>query len=51
VADAYLFTVLSWTPHLGMDLGQWPALKAFVERMGARPAVREALKAEGLIKG
>jgi len=50
VADAYLFTVANWTNFLKMDLGQWPNLKAFVERVAARPKVQEALKAEGLVK-
>jgi glutathione S-transferase len=48
VADAYLFTVLSWSPHLGFDLSPWPALKNYMERVAARPAVQAALKAEGL---
>jgi glutathione S-transferase len=50
VADAYLFTVLNWTRFLKIDLGQWPALKDYQARVAARPAVREALKAEGLAK-
>lgn len=48
VADAYLFTVLSWTPHLKIDLSPWPSLTSFIERIGARPAVQAALRAEGL---
>ena len=48
VADAYLYVVLSWTGHLGIDLAQWPALKAHNERVGARPSVVAASKAEGL---
>jgi glutathione S-transferase len=48
VADAYLFTVLRWTSRIEMDLAKWPNLKAYVERVGARPKVQEALKAEGL---
>jgi len=47
VADAYLFTVLTWSPARGVDLAQWPALKAYYERIAARPAVKEALRAEG----
>ncbi|KAF1052507.1 MAG: Glutathione S-transferase GST-6.0 [Stenotrophomonas maltophilia] len=47
VSDAYLFTVLGWTAHLGIDLAQWPALQAFVARVEARPAVQAALQAEG----
>jgi len=48
VADAYLFTVLRWAPGSGVELTPWPALTAYVERVGARPKVREALQAEGL---
>jgi glutathione S-transferase len=50
VADAYLFTVLGWTRHVGIDLGKWPLLAAYSSRIGARPKVHEALKAEGLVK-
>jgi glutathione S-transferase len=46
VADGYLYTVLTWTPRVGMDLAKWPNLKAFFDRVGARPAVQEALAAE-----
>ncbi len=49
VADAYLFTVLSWAAHLGVDLGRWHALTAYMARIGHRPKVQEALQAEGLI--
>lgn len=48
VADGYLFTVLRWAPHLKVDLSPWPALGAFVQRVGQRPAVQAALRAEGL---
>ncbi|HLS84838.1 MAG TPA: glutathione transferase GstA [Burkholderiales bacterium] len=50
VADAYLFVVLSWTQPMQMDLSKWPNIRAYLERVRARPAVQEALKAEGLIK-
>jgi glutathione S-transferase len=50
VADGYLFTVLSWTGHAGIDLAKWPALKAYCERISSRPAVAATLKAEGLIQ-
>ncbi len=46
VADAYLFTVLGWAPHFGIDLSSWPALAAYRERVAARPAVQAALSAE-----
>jgi glutathione S-transferase len=50
VADAYLFTVLSWGAHVNFDIARWPSLKRHVERVGKRPHVIEALKAEGLLK-
>lgn len=50
VADAYLFTVLSWARYVKFDLAPWPAVVSYLERIAARPAVREALVAEGLIK-
>jgi glutathione S-transferase len=50
VADAYLFTVLTWTKPMQIDLGKWPNIAAFVARVSARPKVKEAMKAEGLIK-
>ena len=50
VADAYLFTVANWGQFVGVDIGQWPTVKAFHARVAARPQVQEALKAEGLLK-
>ncbi len=49
VADAYLFVVLSWAPHVGLDLQPWPALLAYQDRVRQRPAVQEALREEGLM--
>lgn len=48
VADGYLFTVLSWAKHMNIDMAKWPVLKAYLDRVAARPAVGAALKAEGL---
>jgi glutathione S-transferase len=48
VADAYLFTVLGWGVHVGVDIG--PKLKGYVDRVRERPKVIEAMTAEGLIK-
>ena len=48
VADAYLFTVASWSRLVNVDLSAFDALRAYLERVGARPAVREAMQAEGL---
>ncbi|HXA46548.1 MAG TPA: glutathione transferase GstA [Burkholderiaceae bacterium] len=50
VADAYLFTVLSWSRHVKFDLSPWPAVVSYLERIAARPAVHAALVAEGLVK-
>nr|WP_311196702.1 glutathione binding-like protein [Pseudomonas brassicacearum] len=46
IADAYLFTVLRWTSLFDIDLKQWPPLERFQSKIGARPAVSEALAAE-----
>jgi len=48
VADAYLFTVVSWSKLVNVDLSDFPAVRAHLERVGARPAVRQAMQAEGL---
>jgi glutathione S-transferase len=50
VADAYLFTVLGWGRYVNVDLGQWPQLQRYVERVGGRAHVIEALESEGLLK-
>ena len=50
VADAYAFTVLSWTKPLQFDLSRWPNVTAYLARVGARPKVQEALRTEGLLK-
>jgi glutathione S-transferase len=50
VADAYLFTILSWSKHMNIDLAKWPALAQYMERVGARPAVKATLEAESKAK-
>lgn len=50
IADAYLFTVLNWTGRLQVDLSKWPNIQAFKARIAERPAVKKAMKAEGLGK-
>ena len=49
-ADAYLFTVTNWAGFVKMDLSAFPNLRAFQQRVAARPAVQAAMKAEGLVK-
>ena len=48
VADGYLYTVTRWAVALKLDISGFDSLKAFMARMSARPAVQQALKAEGL---
>lgn len=49
VADAFAFVILSWSSAIGVELGRWPMVAAFVERVGARESVRCARQAEGLV--
>lgn len=48
VADAYLFTVLSWLRIVRIDPAAWPALQAYLTGVSEAPSVRAALRAEGL---
>ena len=50
VPDAYLFVMTNWAQRVDIPLDQFPNLKAFRERVAARPKVKEAMKAEGLIQ-
>jgi glutathione S-transferase len=50
IADAYLFTALNWPQFFQIDTGKWPAIQAYRARVAARPAVKKAMKAEGLAK-
>jgi len=45
---AYLFTIINWYGFAKVDLSAFPKVKDFMRRIGARPAVLEALRAEGL---
>jgi glutathione S-transferase len=45
-ADAYLYTILSWAPRVGIDLGRWPNITAYVARVKERPSVFDAHGAE-----
>ncbi len=50
VADAYFFTVTRWAQPMKIDLSAMRNVQAHQERVAARPAVQEAMRAEGLIK-
>lgn len=49
VADAYLFTIFSWTPYVGLRQEKWPNLIAHTKRVMERPAVRRTMAAEELL--
>jgi len=48
-ADAYLFVVLGWTKYVGMDISSLSHVQRFVAMVSQRPAVRDAMQAEGLL--
>ncbi len=50
VADAYLFVVTRWTARLGPDLSSFKSLNPFQERVAERPAVRQAMREQGLLE-
>jgi glutathione S-transferase len=47
VADAYLVTVINWTMATPpVELAKWPAVKAYYERLRARPSIAKAIAEE-----
>ncbi|AWM08404.1 glutathione S-transferase family protein [Bradyrhizobium symbiodeficiens] len=46
VADAHLTWALLLLRPAGVDIAQWPSLSAYLARMQARPAVRQAVATE-----
>ena len=50
VADGYLFTVTNWATYVGLDISDLKNLAAYRARVAARPAVKEAMQAEGMNK-
>ena len=50
IADAYLYTLLTWTTPLKIDISAWPVLIDYMRRIESRPKVQEARAAEGLPK-
>lgn len=48
-ADAYLFVVLGWARFVGLDIADLSHVQAFMARVAERPAVRDAMRAEGLL--
>jgi glutathione S-transferase len=50
VADFYLFNVVSWSKYLKLDLSKYSSLNEFMKRIQDRPATKEAMIAEGILK-
>lgn len=50
IADAYLFTVMSWAKIKEVDYSQHTNLVNYMTRVASRPAVQKAMREEGLIK-
>lgn len=48
VADAYLWTIVGWSRHIGFELAPFPEVQRFMAAVAARPAVRKTLREEGL---
>ena len=46
VADAYLFTVLTWCPFVGVSLDDLPALASYKDKIADRDSVKKALADE-----
>ena len=47
-ADAYLWTILGWAGHVGIDLSPFANLQRYLGTVAARPAVQKTLREEGL---
>ncbi|HWT98542.1 MAG TPA: glutathione transferase GstA [Terriglobales bacterium] len=50
LVDAYCFTVANWSSYLKIDLAAYPSLQRYLADIAARPAVRRAMGAEGLLQ-
>jgi glutathione S-transferase len=46
IADAYLFTVLSWAGEAGLGLDRWPRLEDYRSHIARRPHVIAAIESE-----
>jgi glutathione S-transferase len=49
IADVYLFVVSNWARSVELDLSPYPSILALRKRVGARPAVQQAMRKEKLI--
>jgi glutathione S-transferase len=51
IADANSFAITNWAPRVDFDLSSYPKVLAHHARIGRRPTVQAAMKAEGPIPG
>jgi glutathione S-transferase len=49
IADAHFFTVTNWAPRVAFDLAPYRNVMVHQTRIGTRPTVQAAMKAEGPI--
>lgn len=50
IADAYLFTILSWCKMMNIDTSEHAYVTAYLDKMASRPSVQIAMKEEGLLE-
>ncbi|MGH8415363.1 MAG: glutathione binding-like protein, partial [Gammaproteobacteria bacterium] len=48
VADAYAYTIISWSYFHKLDLNPYPHLRAYMKRIAERPSVRNTAHEEKL---
>ncbi len=46
VADSYAFTIVNWHNFFDIDLSPWPGLVRYMQRIGDRRHVQDAIRAE-----
>lgn len=49
LADAYLYVVTNWGQYVDVNISGYENIVALRDRVQSRPAVQEALKAEGIV--
>ena len=49
VADAYCFTIVGWSKFGRIDMAYYSNVRRYMDRIAARPKVREAMRAEGML--
>lgn len=47
--DTYLFVVLTWLPHMKMEMSEWPSLSRYFNQVKTRASVHLSLEEEGLV--